>query len=104
MVGAEPAKHQQRRRNESNRQRENQNERNKQPDSFGHDAESYLPADEWLENFFDDTPEQKHKREHRHGERKRRQHLPRQIYVQSFHFGNSRHDRERNLDFEFLNL
>jgi hypothetical protein len=64
VVRAEAAKRQQRRGEQSHRQREDEDERDQQSDGPHHQPERRLPADEQGEDFFGEIPEQQHEGEH----------------------------------------
>ena len=63
---------------------EDPDERDQQADGFEHRAQARLAADEQREDFLEHVAEQQHKREHRHGEQQRGEHLGGQIFVQRF--------------------
>jgi hypothetical protein len=84
LVGAEPAKNQERRREQTHRQRKNQNERNQQHDGFGKNSEPRVAANEQRENVLKHVAQQQNKREYRHGQQQRGEHLAGQVFVQRF--------------------
>ena len=85
LVGAEPAKHQQRGRQHAHRQREHPGERDQQTHRLHDNRQGHLPIHQQRENLLQRVAEQQHEGEHHHGDQQRRQNLAGQICVQRSH-------------------